>query len=162
MKVGRARGGQAAPFPDRLREVEDMGQPNESLAMIVNDPAYDRVMFALGMASAQRILQKNVNVLFTYGAIVRLKRGCTDDVGDETNPWVRGHIKAALGSGAMPPVSELLSDFRKLGGRIYACPAAMSLHDIVSEDLVDDVAVVRGLVAFLTELQSDQTQIIYI
>lgn len=130
--------------------------------MIINDPGYDRAIFALGMALAQRALGFEVRLLFTYGAIIRLKRGRTDELGEETNQWVIGEIRSGLQAGAVSRASGLLSDLNELGGKIYACPAAMSLHGIVSEDLVDEVDAVRGLVSFLTEEQGAPARIVYI
>jgi len=138
-----------------------MTKPGEKLAFIINSASYERVAFALGVAAAAAALGKDVRVLFGHGAVVRLKRGLTDQVGEETEGWIREQVKLGIEKGSVSPVSELLDDLKKLGGRVYACPAAMDLHNIVFGELVEKVDEVRSVVRFVSEDMADSS-VIYV
>lgn len=138
-----------------------MAQGNGSLAFIINTASYDRVGFALAAANAGAVLGKKVCVFFGYGGLIRLKKGHVDDVGEETDAWIRDRIKSGVDKGAVGKISDALETLRKLGGTIYACPAAMTLHNLAKEELIDDVAEV----CTLTELfrrNSEDANIIYV
>ena len=57
------------------------------VALIVNSSSYERVSYALSIATISAAHLKDVHVLFTYGAVRRLVKGKTDDVGEETDAW---------------------------------------------------------------------------
>ena len=139
-----------------------MAQDKEKIAMIVNTASYERVAFALGIAATQQALGKEVHVLFGYGGLIRLKKGFTDQVGEETDHWVREQVKSGIEKGSISKISELLQDLSKLGGKIYACPAAMTLHGIPKDELIEEVYAVRGVTAFLQEQAKDASKIIYV
>jgi peroxiredoxin family protein len=128
-----------------------MTKPGERLAFILNTASYERVAFALGVAAAAAAVGKNVCLLFGNCAVVRLKRGLTDEVGEETGGWIRGRIRSGIGKGSVSRISEMLADLKKLGAKVYACPAAMDLHNIVFDELVEEVDEVRSLVRFVSE-----------
>lgn len=128
-----------------------MAQKREKIAMFINTASYDRVSFALGVASGAAALGKEVYVLFGYGGLVRLRKGFTDEVGEETNSWIKERITSGLQKGGVTRISESLEILRKLGGKVYACPAAMALHNLSREDLIDDLDEVRGIVEFIRE-----------
>ena len=139
-----------------------MAQPQKKVALIINSASYERVAFALSLATAAAALGKEVSVLFGYGGLVRLKKGFTDQVGAETDGWIREQIKAGLEKGSVSPISELLETLRRLGGKLYACPTAMALHNLISGELVAEVNRVCGLVQFLTEDAEDASMTIYV
>lgn len=134
----------------------------EKVALIVNTASYDRLAFALSVATAAAALGREVVVLFGYGAVVRLKKGCADELGDETAAWIREQIRAGLEKGNVCRISESLETLAKLGGKIYACPEAMALHNLVKGELIDGVNEVCSLVAFLSRDAKDATAIVYI
>ncbi|MBI2304679.1 MAG: DsrE family protein [Chloroflexi bacterium] len=138
-----------------------MTETGEKLALIINSASYERVAFALNVAMAAAAVGKDVNILFGHGGVIRLKRGFTDAVGDETVSWIREQIKWGIEKGGVDPLSESIDTFKKLGGKIYACPAAMELHNIVVGDLVEDVDEVRSVVRFVTE-DTEGASIIYV
>jgi len=82
-------------------------------------------------------------------------------VGEETEGWIRERVKAGIEKGSLSPVSELLDDLKKLGGRVYACPAAMDLHNIVFGELAEEVDEVRSVVRFVSEDMADSS-VIYV
>ncbi len=134
-------------------------EENRRIALVINTASYERVSFGLGIASSEAALGKEVNVLFGYGGIVRLRKGFEDEVGDETEGWLREEIKAGIKKGNTR-ISESLKILHKLKGRVYACPAAMALHNLTKEELIDE-AEVRGVVEFLRDDAKD-AEIIYI
>lgn len=139
-----------------------MAAQKEKVALIVNSASYDRVAFALGVATAAAALGKEVAVLFGYGAVVRLKKGCADEVGEETEAWIREQIKSGLEKGNVSPISESLGTLAKLGAKTYACPEAMALHNLVKDELMEGVDEVCSLVAFLGRDAKDATAVIYV
>ncbi len=131
----------------------------EKIALVINTASYERVSFGLGIASSAAALGKEVHVLFGYGGLVRLRKGLEDELGDETDGWLREQIRAGLRKGNTS-ISESLKMLHKLKGKIYACPAAMALHNLTSEDLIDE-AEVRGVVEFLRD-DAKGAEIIYV
>lgn len=119
--------------------------------MVIDTASYERVNFALGMASAAAVIGNDVSILFGYGGIIRLKKGSTDHIGVETSSLIRQKIKAGVESGAITPISEQLSLLKRVGGKVYACPAAMDMHNITEQELVSEVDEVRSLVKFAIE-----------
>ncbi len=129
------------------------------IALVINSASYERVSFGLGIASSEAALGKEVHVLFGYGGLVRLRKGFEDEVGDETEGWLREEIEAGIKKGNTR-ISESLKILHKLKGRVYACPAAMALHNLTKEELIDE-AEVRGVVEFLRD-DAKYAEIIYI
>lgn len=130
-------------------------------AIIINSASYERVAFALNLATASSALGEKVYVLFSYGGILRLRKGREDEIGKETNAWVRKEIFKGKKKNGLPKISEHLKLLRSLGGKIYACPAAMALHNLTKDELTDYVDDVRGLASFLTEEAKD-AMLIYV
>lgn len=138
-----------------------MSGRQENLALIINTAAYERILFALGLATVQLALNRKVSLFFTYGGVYRLKKGATDSLGNETAGWVRARLAARSDQNAFN-LSDMLADFKKLGGKLYSCPAAMIFHDISDDELIEEVDKVRGLVSFLKDEVSESTRVIYI
>ena len=139
-----------------------MSAEGGNLALIINTASYDRVAFALSLANTAAAMGKEVAVLFGYGGLVRLKRGAVDEVGDETEAWIRGQIKLGLQKGSITRISELLETLTKLRGKIYACPSAMALHNLVRDELIDQVNQVCGLAEFLSRSTESAATTLYV
>lgn len=80
-----------------------MGTEERRLALIINTAAYDRVAFALNVASAGAASGQEVSLLFGYGGLLRLKRSCSDQLGEETDRRARQQIEAGLAKGTGEP-----------------------------------------------------------
>jgi len=119
------------------------------MAWIINDASYDRVLYALTVAAMSAARFNNVAILFTYGAVLRLVRGKTDDVGEETPDWIRQTIKSSLKKGAMKSILEMIGLFKGFGGKLYACSASLAFHNLTREKLLEDVDDVIGIATFL-------------
>lgn len=133
-----------------------------SLALIINTASYERVAFALSIATAAAALGRPVRVLFGHGGLLRLKRGATDQVGTETAAWLRRAVKMGLEKSSLSLISESLETLRKLGGEIYACPAAMAFHNLLRDELVDQVSEVRSVTEFIRQETNAGAHILYI
>jgi len=131
------------------------------LALIINSDSFERVSFALNVAAAAAATGKEVRLLFGNKGILRLKKGYTDQLDAETGSWIKNRLKLGIEKGGIASLSELLQTLKKLGGKIYACPAAMDLYDVTVEDLIGDVDEVRSVVRFVTEDMVDAS-IIYV
>jgi peroxiredoxin family protein len=131
----------------------------EKVAIIINSASYDRVAYALSIASTSAALGKEVHVLFTYGAINRLVKGKADEIGDETSAWIRKTIVEGSKKGSIPKISEMLNNLNKFGGKVYACVAGMALHNIVKDELTEQVEEVTGIAAFLEKVEGASTML---
>ena len=134
----------------------------EKLALIINTAAYDRVAFAFNVAKSAAVVGKEVAMLFGYGGLVRLRKGHIDDVGDETEAWIREQLKAGVEKGSVPRISEEMATFRMLGGKLYACPAAMALHNLIKDELIEEVSEVCSVASFLSQNLQGTSALIYI
>ncbi len=131
------------------------------IAIIINSASYDRVAYALTIASTSAAVGKEVHVLFTYGAILRLKRGKADEIGEETDVWIREHVTLGSLTGAIPKISELINNLNKFGGKVYSCVSAMALHNIMKDDLTEEVNEVTSITAFLEKIEG-ASMILYV
>ncbi len=131
------------------------------IAIIINSASYDRVAYALTIASTSAAVGKEVHVLFTYGAILRLKRGKADEIGEETDVWIREHVTLGSLTGAIPKISELINNLNKFGGKVYTCVSAMALHNIMKDELTEEVNEVTSITAFLEKIEG-ASMILYV
>jgi len=129
----------------------------EKVGIIINSASYDRVAYALTIASTSAAVGKEVHVLFTYGAVQRLMKGKANEIGEETGAWIREHVTLGTLTGAIPKISELLNNLIKFGGKVYACVSAMALHNIMKEELVEEVDEVTSITSFLEKLEDTST-----
>jgi peroxiredoxin family protein len=126
------------------------------LAIILHSASYDRVSYALTLAAMAAAQFKEVSVLFTYGAIRRLVKGHTDEVGEETVAWIQRDLPLGLETGSMKRISELITYVKGFGGKIFACSAAMTFHHIAHDAFLDEVDGVTGISAFLEQAEGGQ------
>ncbi len=123
------------------------------VAVIINCASYDRVAYALTIASTTAAVGSEAHVLFTYGAILRLLKGKADNVGAETNACIREAVTLGVITGAIPKISELLRNLKEFGGKVYACISAMALHNIMESELTEEVDEVIGITTFLDKVE---------
>jgi peroxiredoxin family protein len=133
----------------------------ERIAFIVNTASYDRAAFGLAAALAEASLGKEVCLLFAYSGLIRLKKDVIDKIGEETETWVREQMKSAVNKGGVAKISESLKELHELGAKLYACPAAMVVHNASKDELIDEVDGVRGVVGFLAQ-EAKGASIIYV
>ncbi len=131
-------------------------------ALILNTAAYDRVAFSLSLAIMTAAVGKDVGVLFGYGALARLKKGAADELGEETEAWIRPQVKDGIDRGSVQRISEALETLTKLGGKLYACPAAMALHHIGKAELIEEASTVCSVADFLNKYPGESSTTLYV
>lgn len=139
-----------------------MAEKKGKLALIINTASYERVAFALSLAVAGGVLNKEVSVLFGHGGVMRLKKGFVDEIGDETDAWIKEQIKSGTQTDRLPQISELLEMLKQLKGKIYVCPTSMVLHNLSKDDLIEEADDVCSLVEFLNEHTKDGSEVFYV
>ena len=132
----------------------------EKIAFFINTSSFDQVTFSLAIAVSYAALNSEVNILFGYSGIQRLKKNIVDEIGDETDILIREKIKSGIQKKGIIKISESLEMIKRLGGKIYACPAAMALHNITSQELIE-ICEIKGMVEFIREDAKD-AKIIYV
>ncbi|MCJ7634055.1 DsrE family protein [Candidatus Bathyarchaeota archaeon] len=130
----------------------------QKVALIVNSASYDKVSYALTIANVSAAHLKDVYVLFTYGAILRLLDARADEIGEETDAWMRESIKKGLENGTIPRISMMLSFLKGFGVKIFACSGAMAFHNIAKEDLTT-VDGIMGVSEFLEKVEGACTML---
>ena len=120
------------------------------MIFVIATPSYHRVMHCLLTALSALTLGVKVKLFFTYGGILRLRRGMTDEVWEETEEWIRGRLREGVRRESVNRISDLLEDLYSLGAEIYACPSAMAFHNISREELVDCITGVRGITPLIS------------
>ena len=88
------------------------------VAIIINSRSYDRVSYGLSIATISAAHLKEVHVLFTYGAVWRLVKGKTDEVGEETDALIREDVIPGLEKGSIQKISEMIAHLKGFGGKI--------------------------------------------
>jgi len=131
------------------------------IGIIINTSLYERVSYALNLAQVYSVMGAKVKILFGYDGIVRLRKDLIDDFKRYTGNHVSDDIAGAVLSGAIPKISEQIKELRKFGVEIFACPAAMALHNIALNEMIENLDGVTGIYEFLSNLSKD-AKIIYI
>ena len=142
-------------------EADNPGRPDK-LSIVVHSGAFDKVHYALVMASAAVATDQAVTLFFTMGACRALLNA--DGAG---NPgWhglgatERGATAAdtdrAYGERGVATFDELLSACRDLGARFIVCEMGLRAMDLERGDLRGDVPVdLVGVVTFLADASED-------
>jgi peroxiredoxin family protein len=132
------------------------------LAIVVFSGDYDRVHYALAMASAAAAVNRPATLFFTMGALKALRRDSADGVpgwvgldpaGNGASPALRDADHAGAGIAGF---EELLAACVELGVTIMVCEMGLKAENMTAEDLRADVPVKPGgLVTFLAEAGED-------
>ena len=121
----------------------------ERAVLILHSGAYDRATYALSLAKMALAMGMEVHMLYTYGGLLRLVKGHSDDIGTETEPSLRLVMEKALATGQITPFRESLGEAKKMGLKVYACVAAMASLNVTRQELIEEVDQVTGLAKFL-------------
>lgn len=121
----------------------------ERIAIVLHSGSYDRVSYAMSLATVALAMGSEVHILLTYGGLKRFTRGHLEDLGDETPGELRRRLGLALGSGGIVTLEQAVVDAKRLGLKLYACANAMATLDLTRDELVDAVDESIGLVRFV-------------
>jgi len=134
-----------------------MAKGCQGLALIVQSGGYDRVHYALVLASGAAATDRPVTLFFTGRALAALLDGegwhALDPADDGTAPSARDAQLAARGVGTLP---ELMEACGQLGVRFIACEMGWRALGIERPRMRPDLAVeVAGVVTLLGSVPPD-------
>jgi len=131
------------------------GARSGRLSLVVLDGGYDRVHYALSMASCAAAVGRNATLFFTMGALYALAKDT-----DGAPGWTR--LGAAAGGtpaeardaehaeAGIATFEELLGACVELGVTVMVCEMGLKAEGLTAADLRPDVPVTEGgLVTFL-------------
>jgi peroxiredoxin family protein len=130
----------------------DPRPPKERLAIAVHADTFERVHYALVMASAALAIDRPVTLFFTGRAVQALRAdGWHRLPGAERDADFRARRVAGF--------DELLAACGELGARIIACEMALRAEGVAAADLRTDLPILQaGVVTFL----GDGGQVVFI
>lgn len=123
----------------------------DKLSLIIQSGAYDRVHYALVMASAALAVGKPVTLFFTMAAT----RALTDGWADEAR-------EAAFAADGLATFEDLLTACRELDATFMVCEMGLRAEKLGTDDLRRDIAITEGsAVSFLSDA-SENGAMLYI
>jgi peroxiredoxin family protein len=133
---------------------------SEALSIAVHAGEFDRVHYALVMASAAAASDRRVTLFFTGHAVAAVAAGGQDSTGGLTIGWHALEARpedavtrdAALRARGVAGFEELLAACRELGVRLIVCEMALRAAGFETQALRTDLALERaGVVTFLNQ-----------
>ena len=109
-----------------------MSSPDK-LSLIIQSGEFDRVYYALVMASAALATGKQVTLLFTMDGTRALMPG-----------WSDTDRAAALSAAGLADFEELLTACRELGALFMICETGLRAAGLTPEQLRDDIEISEG------------------
>ena len=110
--------------------------------IIVHSGDMDKVYSALIIGNGALAMGMEATMYFTFWGLQRLKKG-----GLEKGPLSKMHllglgkwmVKQRMKKANVASLEKLLTDFKELGGKIFACDMTMAIMGIKKEDLREDL-----------------------
>ena len=134
-----------------------MDKNGKGLAIIFHSGSFDRIHHGLSIALTASVLGRKVRLFFTYWALEYLRGGKLPILSlDKEGENHKSVIENNLGKGHMQKISELLSQTKQMGARLYTCVSSMALLNIARDELIDEVDESAGMATFLTQIEEDQ------
>ncbi len=133
----------------------------DKLSIIVYSGAFDKVHYALALASSAVATNQAATLFFTMGACRALLRAGADGVpGWHTLAAVQGRAAAEMdreyAKRGVATFDELFSACVELGVRFIVCEMGLRAAGIEAEDLRDDLTIdTAGIVTFLGDASTD-------
>ena len=121
-----------------------MASPDK-LSLIIQSGAFDRVHYALVMASAALATGKSVTLFFTMAGT----RALTPD-------WADADKERSFADDGLATFEELLSACRELEATFMVCEMGLRAESLELDDLRGDISITEGsAVSFLADASSD-------
>ena len=142
-------------------------KPPEKLSLIVSSGDFERVHYALAMASAAVAIDRPATLFFTMGAIRALLKPAADGAPGWADMAAEdgrsgAEIDAAYGERGVGQFEELLTACIQCGARFMVCEMGLRAIGLGAADLRQDIAFSEGgLVSFLNDA-SRHGAVIYI
>lgn len=114
----------------------------DKATIIVHSGDMDKVYSALIIGNGALAMGMEATMYFTFWGLQRLKKG-----GLEKGPLSKMHllglgkwmVKQRMKKANVASLEKLLTDFKELGGKIFACDMTMAIMGIKKEDLREDL-----------------------
>jgi peroxiredoxin family protein len=132
-----------------------MAKPKSALNLVLISDEYERVHYALVMASAAAATGRKVRLFLSMGALKALSRGTGERPGWHDLSPSSGGLSAvdqdrAHAEAGVATFEELLQATAALGGELMACEMGMRAVGLARNELRSDIAVAEGgVVTFL-------------
>jgi len=131
------------------------GAPPAKLSLVVFSGDFERVHYALALASSMLAVGRQATLFFTMGAI----RGLLRARDDGTPGWhaLPGATRdATFAREGLATFEELLSACVELGAAFMVCEMGLKAEGLARADLRPDVRIVEGgIVTFLNDARAD-------
>ncbi|KYK28459.1 MAG: NAD(FAD)-dependent dehydrogenase [Theionarchaea archaeon DG-70-1] len=110
--------------------------------IIVHSGDMDKLYSALIIGNGALAMGMDASLYFTFWGLMRLKKG-----GLEKGPLSKMHflgigkwmVKRKMKQANVRSLEKMITDFRELGGKIFACDMTMEIMGIQKEDLRQDL-----------------------
>ena len=139
------------------------------LSLIIFSNLYDRIHYALMMASAAAATAQPVTIFFTMNALKTLKKPTSEGKPGwnslDNNEQGKTPITKDLEYNEMgiATIEELLGACSEFGVNFYICQAGMKALGLKKTCLRSDLEIAEfGLVSFLKEVEGDNGQIVFV
>jgi peroxiredoxin family protein len=139
------------------------------LSLIVFSGDYDRVHYALAMASAAAATARPATLFFTMGALRALLADRTDGIPGwaALAPSAGGltaiERDASHSEAGIATMEELIAACVEFGATVRICEMGLKAEGLSAANFRADVPVIAGgLVSFLAEAERDNGQIVFI
>jgi peroxiredoxin family protein len=144
-----------------------MAKSKSALNLVLVSDLYERVHYALVMASAAAATNRKVRLFFTMGALKALTRSKADRPGwHDLSPSPGGlgpmDQDRAFAEAGIATFEELLQATVALGGEVMACEMGMRAVGLARDDLRSDIAVAEGGVVTFLEAAEGSGPIIFV
>jgi peroxiredoxin family protein len=144
-----------------------MAKNKSALNFVLVSDLYERVHYALVMASAAVATGRKVRLFFTMGALKALTRGAAERPGwHDLSPSPAGlgpmDQDRAFAEAGIATFEELLQATAALGGELMACEMGMRAVGFSRDDLRSDIAIAEGGVVTFLETAEGSGPIVFV
>jgi peroxiredoxin family protein len=144
-----------------------MAKAKAALNLVLVSDLYERVHYALVMASAAAATGRKVRLFLSMGALRALARGMAERPGWHDLSPAPGGLSPmdqdrAFAAAGIATFEELLQATVALGGEIMACEMGMRAIGLARHDLRSDIAVAEGGVVTFLEAAEGTGPILFV
>ncbi len=144
-----------------------MAKARAALNLVLVSDLYERVHYALVMASAAAATGRKVRLFLTMGALKALARGTPQRPGWHDLSPAPGGLSPkdqdrAFAQAGLATFEELLQAAVALGGEVMACEMGLRAIGLSRDDLRDDIAVAEGGVVTFLEAAEGTGPILFV
>ncbi len=129
----------------------------KGLGIIFHSGYYDRIYHGFSITLAASALGREVKLFVTYWTLEYFKKGESGAIKlDGESEAYKDLIKKNIEKGHLQKISELITQAKSMGVKIYACTNSMGILNIARDELIPEVDKSMGLTTFLVETKDSQ------